>query len=447
MRPRGRAAGGRLAGGMGLLLAASVALLSPSLRAAAPETAPAPSPSDLREELERNRAAGAAAGVAAKEAATEAAKAAAEAARLRAELEAAKARAEAAEAASAATLARREALAEARRKLEAERLRAAERLATLIPLAVRLAEAPADTLLAAHLEAADAVAGLVVLEDLSHEIAAESETLLARKAELERLEAAEQAEAARWVEDLEAQHRAALALDAALAEAEARRAKAVQAAREAEEKRAQAAARAASLGAMIATLEREAARLPLPPPPPPPAPETAAPPSPSATTASPGASPAAEGAQGAEATSSPAAPEREAALTPPSLGSARRGGTIPVAGLLIRRFGSAGEAGPSEGVAFRTPPGAHVYAPCAGRVLFADPFRSYGRLVILDCGGGLAFVLAGLGALSVRAGDVVGVGGVLGAMGEAAGEMPVLYVELRRHGTPVDPLPWLRNRG
>jgi septal ring factor EnvC (AmiA/AmiB activator) len=29
----------------------------------------------------------------------------------------------------------------------------------------------------------------------------------------------------------------------------------------------------------------------------------------------------------------------------------------------------------------------------------------------------------------------------------SGGETPILYVELRRHGSPVDPLPWLRNRG
>ena len=51
-----------------------------------------------------------------------------------------------------------------------------------------------------------------------------------------------------------------------------------------------------------------------------------------------------------------------------------------------------------------------VVAPCAGRVAFAGPFRSFGVLIILDCGAGYHFVLAGLDRLDVQAGTAVQAG-------------------------------------
>jgi len=115
----------------------------------------------------------------------------------------------------------------------------------------------------------------------------------------------------------------------------------------------------------------------------------------------------------------------------------------PVAGAIAQRFGDDTAAGPAVGVSYRAAPGARVVAPCAGPVLFADRFQSYGNLVILDCGGGYDFVLSGMARLDVAAGQHL-------ARGQPVGEMagydstnptrrPLLYVELRENGTPVDP--------
>jgi len=84
-----------------------------------------------------------------------------------------------------------------------------------------------------------------------------------------------------------------------------------------------------------------------------------------------------------------------------------------------------------------------VRAPCAGRVLFAAPFRSYGKLLILDCGGGYDAVLAGLAQLDAAVGQQVRAGDLLGALGGAGRGAPRLYVELRHQGVAVDPGPWL----
>jgi septal ring factor EnvC (AmiA/AmiB activator) len=124
---------------------------------------------------------------------------------------------------------------------------------------------------------------------------------------------------------------------------------------------------------------------------------------------------------------------------------------VPVAGRLVRGWGAPTEDGPSTGIAYGTPPGAFVVAPCPGRVLFAAPFRTLGKLVILDCGQGYAAVLAGLGRVDVTPGRRVRAGEPLGAMPEyddaAGGERPGLYVELRRAGQPVNPAPFLGARG
>ena len=114
----------------------------------------------------------------------------------------------------------------------------------------------------------------------------------------------------------------------------------------------------------------------------------------------------------------------------------------PVAGPVLRAFGSPGDGGPAAGVTYDARTGATVLSPCRGRVSFAAPFRSYGRLVILDCGGGTDLVLAGLGSLTVTAGRKLRAGQAVGRMGRRSGRSS-LYLELRRHGQPTDPAPYM----
>ena len=90
-------------------------------------------------------------------------------------------------------------------------------------------------------------------------------------------------------------------------------------------------------------------------------------------------------------------------------------------------------------------PGARVVSPCTGRVVFASPFRSYGLLLIVDCGGGWHAVLAGLERFDAEAGKAVREGEPVGVMPgwdpSAGGPRPGLYLELRNGGQPVDPTP------
>jgi septal ring factor EnvC (AmiA/AmiB activator) len=116
----------------------------------------------------------------------------------------------------------------------------------------------------------------------------------------------------------------------------------------------------------------------------------------------------------------------------------------PAQGRLSARFGTRNALGvTSPGLSWRTSPQAPVVAPADGRVAFTGPFRTYGRIVIIEHGGGVLSLLAGLGDAAVRTGQAVRAGDAIGTMGA---EDPTLYLEVRAGGVPVDPAPLLSAR-
>ena len=126
--------------------------------------------------------------------------------------------------------------------------------------------------------------------------------------------------------------------------------------------------------------------------------------------------------------------------------------SIPVNGIKIRGYGTPDGAGGSEkGISIATRAGAQVTAPADGWVVYAGPFRSYGQLLILNAGGGYHILLAGMARISVDLGQFVLAGEPVAVMGKgshvaailaAGSSQPVLYVEFRKDGNPVDPGPW-----
>ena len=130
----------------------------------------------------------------------------------------------------------------------------------------------------------------------------------------------------------------------------------------------------------------------------------------------------------------------------PSLPISRARGTLPfpAAGRLVGLYGQAMDTGMTrKGILIRTRRAAQVVAPHDGRVMFAGPFRGYGRLLIIEHGEGYHSLLAGLGRIDTILGQSVLTGEPVGLMGSASGDAPELYVELRRAGQPINPLPWL----
>jgi len=125
---------------------------------------------------------------------------------------------------------------------------------------------------------------------------------------------------------------------------------------------------------------------------------------------------------------------------------------MPVNGARIREFGASdGLGGTEKGVSIAARPGGQITAPCDGWVVYAGPFRNYGQLLILNAGGGYHVLLAGMERISVDLGQFVVTGEPVAVMGggaqitaaKAGGtSQPVLYVEFRKDGIPVDPGPW-----
>ena len=125
----------------------------------------------------------------------------------------------------------------------------------------------------------------------------------------------------------------------------------------------------------------------------------------------------------------------------------------PVSGEIARDYGASDRyGGTSRGISITTRPNAIVVSPADGWVAFAGPFRSYGRLLIINAGGGYYLLLAGMDQINVDVGQFVLAGEPVATMGRsslvspAAGAIesdgPVLYVEFRKDGGSVDPGPW-----
>ncbi len=126
---------------------------------------------------------------------------------------------------------------------------------------------------------------------------------------------------------------------------------------------------------------------------------------------------------------------------------------MPVSGQIARPFGAAdGYGGTTRGISVATRPKAVVVSPSDGWVAFAGPFRSFGRLLIINAGGGYYLLLAGMDQINVEVGQFVLAGEPVATMGEAssvspaAGAIetkdPVLYIEFRKDGGSIDPSPW-----
>jgi murein hydrolase activator len=313
-------------------------------------------------------------------------------------------------------------------------------LRPVLPVVVRMSEYPVETLLGARVPAEDAIRGILILRSVAGQAEEDARALEADRQALDEAtkaaaDAAPQlatAEAARLFE--------ADSLARQLTETKQRVASAEQDAAEASRRAAAEAARAKSLRSMLQILETQR-RL-----------EEAK---------------AREDELRAErdqrTTAADAARVREAALSQPTgagtlAPNAKPSGQLiqPVAGTMLRGWGDPDNGEPATGQSWRTDWGAKVVAPCGGTVAFAEPFQGYGLLVIIDCGGGYHAVLSGLDQLSVAPGQAIQHGDPVGTMQaavRAAGaadtpeQPPVLYIEFRKAGRPIDPSPWIRPGG
>jgi septal ring factor EnvC (AmiA/AmiB activator) len=128
-----------------------------------------------------------------------------------------------------------------------------------------------------------------------------------------------------------------------------------------------------------------------------------------------------------------------AARPPPAPGAP----VSPALGTRKVRFGDNISGARAEGLTLATRSAAQVVAPLDARVQYAGVFRSYGQMLILDVGGDVLVIVAGLDALYPEAGQWVLAGEPIGRMADQKSPSPELYLEVRRKGQPVDPETWL----
>lgn len=384
-------------------------------------------------EAEQARATGLAAQ---RQAAAQAAQAAAAEQRLAAERAAGLVRLRATEDATARIATRVRELAEQENTAEQHLLARSEDLGTLLPLIHRLARYPAETLLAVQPDQGKALRGVLVLRGLAARLEQDAVALRAEQAVLGRAREALGTEQLRLRAAVAAQSVQGAVLDRQIAGAQAARREQEDLAADAARQAAAQAERAENLRAAIAEMEarRRAAE------------EQAR-------------AEAAKAERERRAQDAANARRRQNAFARPSgagtiAASAQPRGQLvaPVGGPTIRAFGDATPAGPATGITYRPAPRALVVAPCAGKVMFAAPFRSFGLLLIVDCGGLYHGVLAGMERLDVQVGRAVKAGDTVGIMADwdpradargGGAARPALYLELRRDGQPINPSPWL----
>lgn len=122
----------------------------------------------------------------------------------------------------------------------------------------------------------------------------------------------------------------------------------------------------------------------------------------------------------------------ERAAAPPHAAAYR----LPVAGRIETGFGELSPTGVrARGLTLIPAANAKAAAPAPGRILYAQPFRDYGGIVIIDHGRGWTSLVTGLARIAVKPGQTIAAGAALGQVG---GDVPRLTIELRRQGRPMD---------
>ncbi|MGE4220708.1 MAG: murein hydrolase activator EnvC, partial [Alphaproteobacteria bacterium] len=284
----------------------------------------------------------------------------------------------------------------------------------------RLARNPPETLLVATAEPIDAVRGAMLLKAAIPAIQIRARSLRQEIDGLERVRAEIGGEMERFTQANAGLARERKRLDTLLAAKAAMQNKT-------DAQRDQTAKQVAALTQKAATLRELFERLEEAAPAPPPSRPDIAPPSRPSNGPAPTNPPA----------TLPSGPPPQGVRSFPADGTV----TMPVQGRMTERYGQAtGFGGTSKGLSFSTRESAQVVAPYDGRVMFAGPFRGYGQILIIEHRGGYHTLLAGLQRVDGQVGQWVLAGEPVGVMGSEG--TPTLYVELRRNGQPINPLPW-----
>jgi septal ring factor EnvC (AmiA/AmiB activator) len=119
----------------------------------------------------------------------------------------------------------------------------------------------------------------------------------------------------------------------------------------------------------------------------------------------------------------------------------------PIAGSVVSRFGEArGGTLRWDGVLLSVERGAPVRAVYSGRVVYSDWLQGLGLLIIVDHGDGYWSLYGHNDRLYKAVGERVSSGDPVAAAGDSGGRsQPELYFEIRKGGKPIDPGPWFKS--
>lgn len=123
----------------------------------------------------------------------------------------------------------------------------------------------------------------------------------------------------------------------------------------------------------------------------------------------------------------------------------------PVDGRLLSGFGKredpfSGEGAMHKGVDISAPMGTPVHVVADGVVIFASTESGFGKLIVVDHGGGIQTFYAHLSKFYVLPGHEVRRGDPIGAVGMTGRvTAPHLHYEVHIQGTPMNPYRWLQH--
>lgn len=101
-----------------------------------------------------------------------------------------------------------------------------------------------------------------------------------------------------------------------------------------------------------------------------------------------------------------------------------------------------------NGLEIRAKKGEKPKAVAGGRVVYADWFKGYGLLLIINHGSGYHSLYGNLSEIFHKTGDIINKGSSVGIVGNSRLlNFPALYFEIRYKGKPVDPAKWLKRKG
>lgn len=123
---------------------------------------------------------------------------------------------------------------------------------------------------------------------------------------------------------------------------------------------------------------------------------------------------------------------------------------VPVRGEIIETYGK--HKHPefnsftfSKGLSIAAPAGTEIKAIYDGSVIFADYFKGYGNMVIVDHGGGYFSLYAHAARITKKVGAEVARHETVATVGDVdSSKGAMLYFEIRHQGKPVDPAGWVR---